>query len=134
MGSFTIFQMFENPRRGRQARNFTTNVPKILDLKSSFEQIFFQKLSLGAPVQRPLLRFRSEEYFVYKISREMFYPNLQRFVWRCHAGTQPDGHRHGGWKPTETSVTEFCYKSMNYCSRNSRNIKVILFLIHKLFR
>ena len=41
--------MFENPRRGRQARNFTTNVPKILDLKSSFEQIFFRKLSLGAP-------------------------------------------------------------------------------------
>ena len=49
MGNFTIFQMFENPRRGRQARNFTTNVPKILDLKSSSEQIFFRKLSLGAP-------------------------------------------------------------------------------------
>ena len=32
--------MFENPRRGRQARNFTTNVPKILDLKSPSEQIF----------------------------------------------------------------------------------------------
>ena len=32
--------MFENPRRGRQARNFTTNVPKIVDLKSSPEQIF----------------------------------------------------------------------------------------------
>ena len=41
--------MFENPRRGRQARNFTTNVPKILDLKSSSEQIFSRKLSLGAP-------------------------------------------------------------------------------------
>ena len=41
--------MFENPRRGRQARNITTNVPKILDLKSSSEQIFFRKLSLGAP-------------------------------------------------------------------------------------
>ena len=41
--------MFENLRRGRQARNFTTNVPKILDLKSSSEQIFFRKLSLGAP-------------------------------------------------------------------------------------
>ena len=40
--------MFENPRRGRQARNFT-NVSKILDLKSSSEQIFFRKLSLGAP-------------------------------------------------------------------------------------
>ena len=41
--------MFENPRRGRQARNFTTNVSKILDLKSSSEQIFFPKLSLSAP-------------------------------------------------------------------------------------
>ena len=33
--------MFENPKRGRQARNFITNaVPKILDLKSSCEQVF----------------------------------------------------------------------------------------------
>ena len=33
--------MFENPRRGRQARNFITNaVPKILHLKSSCKQIF----------------------------------------------------------------------------------------------
>ena len=41
--------MFENPRRSRQGRNFTTNVPKIVVLKSSSEQIFFRKLSLGAP-------------------------------------------------------------------------------------
>ena len=34
-----------------QARNFTTNVPKILGLKLSSEQIFFRKLSLGAPVK-----------------------------------------------------------------------------------
>ena len=45
--------MSENPRRGRQAINFTTNVPKILDLKSSSEQIFFRKLSLGAPGRLP---------------------------------------------------------------------------------
>ena len=45
--------MFENLRRGRQARNFTTNVSKILDLKSSSEQIFFRKLSLGAPGYSP---------------------------------------------------------------------------------
>ena len=32
--------MFENLRRSRQARNFPTNVPKILDLKSSSEQVF----------------------------------------------------------------------------------------------
>ena len=41
--------MFENPRRGRQARNFTINAPKILDLKSSSEEIFSRKLPLGAP-------------------------------------------------------------------------------------
>ena len=49
--------MFENPRRGRQARNFTTNAPKILDLKSSSEQIFSRKLPLGAPVNSGVLVF-----------------------------------------------------------------------------
>ena len=51
MGSYTIFSMFENPRRGRQARNYTTNVPKTVNLKSSSEQIFSDDvgLTLGAP-------------------------------------------------------------------------------------
>ena len=49
MGNYTIFLKFENPRRGRQAINFSENDPKILDLKSSSEQIIFRKLSLGAP-------------------------------------------------------------------------------------
>ena len=40
MGNYTIFGRFENPRRGKQARNLTTHVPKILDLKSSSEPIF----------------------------------------------------------------------------------------------
>ena len=53
MGKYTIFLMFENPRRSRQARNFTENDPKILDLKSSSEQIIFRKLSLGAPGSTP---------------------------------------------------------------------------------
>ena len=42
--------MFENPRRGRQARNFTKNVPKILDLDQIvFRRNIFRKLTLGAP-------------------------------------------------------------------------------------
>ena len=41
--------MFENPRRGRQTRNFTTDVPKILVLKSSSEQIF-SKILRWVPV------------------------------------------------------------------------------------
>ena len=49
MGNYTIFLKFENPRRGRQARNLSENDPKILDLKSSSQQIIFRKLSLGAP-------------------------------------------------------------------------------------
>ena len=40
--------MFENPRRGRQAcaRNFTKNVPKILDLKLSSEQKFSEEFNI----------------------------------------------------------------------------------------
>ena len=42
--------MFENSRRGKQARNFTTKVPKILDLKLSSEcSDIFRKLTLGVP-------------------------------------------------------------------------------------
>ena len=61
--------MSENPRRGRQARNFITKVPKILDLKSSSEQIFLRKLSLGAleilqepDVRKDQLKWRDLKY------------------------------------------------------------------------
>ena len=39
-----------------------------------------------------------------------------------------------GIKPTETSVTEFCYKNVNLLLEELLNIKVILFLIFELFR
>ena len=58
MGSYTIFLKFENPRRGRQARNFSENDPNILDLKSSSEKIIFRKLSLGAPDAYVVIRDR----------------------------------------------------------------------------
>ena len=45
--------MFENPRRSRQARNFTTNVPKILDLKSSSNR-YFPKIVVGCPCPEPI--------------------------------------------------------------------------------
>ena len=47
--------MFENPRRRSQARNFTTNVPKILDLKWSSEQIFSENCR-WVPLSRELQR------------------------------------------------------------------------------
>ena len=60
MGNYTIFEGFENPRRVRQARNLTTklNVPKILDLKSSSEQIF-PKIVVGCPCS---ITFRRKVY------------------------------------------------------------------------
>ena len=80
-------------------------------------------------------RFRSaEEYFAYEISKEMFYPNLKRFVWRRHAGAHLDGHPQGGRKPTKTSITEFWYRSLNLFLEEFINIKLILSLIHELFR
>ena len=56
------------------------------------------------------------------------------FVWRRHAGAHLDELQHGGQKPTETSVTEFCYKSLNLLLEELINIKVILFLTLELFR
>ena len=45
-----------------------------------------------------------------------------------HVGAHPDGHQHGGRKLTETSVTEFCYKSVNVSLEELKKIKIILFL------
>jgi len=56
------------------------------------------------------------------------------FAWRRHAGAHADGHKHGDQKPTETSVTEFCYKSVNLSLEELENIKIKLFLIQELFR
>ena len=75
--------MSENPRRGRQARNLTKNVPKILDLKSSSEQIFFRKLSLGAP---------AVSQAVEELSMRLLQSNA--FFHCCHFSGLPRVHLH----------------------------------------
>ena len=67
--------MFENPRRGRQERNFTTNNPKILDLKSSSEQIFSRKLPLGASAY-VVDNFLSQVIFVFLLFLGMVNTNV----------------------------------------------------------
>ena len=47
---------------------------------------------------------------------------------------QLDELQHGGRKPTETSVSEFCYKSVNLFFEKLININIILFPVHELFR
>ena len=38
-----------------------------------------------------------------------------------------DGHQHGGRKPAETSVTEFCYISVNLSLEELKNVTIILY-------
>ena len=71
--------MFENPRRGRQARHFTTNAPKILDLKSSSEQIFSRKLPLAAPEfrrrasKKDLIKLRKKLHTIHEDVKKLKY-------------------------------------------------------------
>ena len=64
----------------------------------------------------------------------MFYPNLQEFVWRRHAGAHLDGHQHGGRKPTETSLTEFCYKSVSLSVEELINTSLEFDYLHQKYR
>ena len=74
--------MFENPRRGRQARNFTTNVPKIADRKSSSEQIFSENCrwvpltTIGFPAKGCLRNERKNSIFM-----TCHYPDLSVSDW-----------------------------------------------------
>ena len=78
-------------------------------------------------MQRLSPRFRSEQFFLWKICGETSSPNLQRFVWRRHVGAHLDGHQHGGRKSAETSVTEFCYKGVNLSLEELKNVTMILY-------
>ena len=69
MGNYITFQMFENQRTGRQARYFTKNVPKILDLKSSSEQIFWVPLVNRELKQRQRRRQRERHKFAYLVAK-----------------------------------------------------------------
>ena len=83
----------------------------------------------------------NERRYIYKDPRQdsgQRNSSYTRYPKKCftqtHAGAHLDELQHGGRKPTETSVTEFCYKSVNLLLEELINIKVILFLIHELFR
>ena len=49
MGNYTIFRCSKILGEAGKQEILQQNVSKILDLKSSSEQIFFRRLSLGAP-------------------------------------------------------------------------------------
>ena len=88
----------------------------------------------GGTYTKTLAKIQVRGIFRIRDIRRNVLPKLIEFVWRRHAGAHLDELQHGGRKPTETSVTEFCYKSVNLFFEKLINIKIILFLIHEEFR
>ena len=81
-------------------------------------------------MQRLSPRFNSQQLLLCKICGENV---LLIFIVICmempypHAGAHLDGLQHGGRKPAETPVTEFCYKSVKFSLQEFKNIKMIFF-------
>ena len=72
--------MFENLRRGRQARNFTTNVPKILDVKSSSEQIFSENCRCVPLNIRSFMILRSREGLTFfNVDKSVIFSNERKY-------------------------------------------------------
>ena len=84
-------------------------------------------------MQRLLPRFRLQQFFLNKIcGQRSFLPKFRGLY--ADAMLVRIRHQHGGRKQTETSVTEFYYKSANLSLEKLKNIKIIVFLVHELFR
>jgi len=80
-------------------------------------------------MQRPSPRFSSVQFFICEtVFGETSYLNLWIFAWRSTPNWCPSERlQNDGWRPTETSVTEFCgYESVNSSVEVLINIKVIL--------
>ena len=88
----------------------------------------------GDTYSKTLAKIQVRGIFRIRDTRRNVLLKLIEICMRRHAGAHLDDLQHGGRKPTEPSVTEFCYKSLNLFFEKLINIKVILFLIHELFR
>jgi len=88
----------------------------------------------GRTYTKTLAKIRDRGIFRIRDIRRNVLPKLRDLYGDAIAGAHLDELQPGGRKPTETSVTEFCYKSVNLFSEKLINIKVVLFLIHELFK
>ena len=86
-------------------------------------------------MQSPSSRFRSQQFFLTDqgMQRNVLFKFIEISVGGDALLSHPDGlQHHGGRKPTETFVTDFYYKSVNF--GELKKIKIILFRIYELFR
>ena len=105
-----IYNINIGSRRGTQARHLTTNVPKILDLNSSSEQIFSKNCRWVPLTISPIRDFQGNDlpkFIEFSIEKPCC------CIW----------DRHGGRKPKETFVIELSYKSVTSSHEELINIK-----------
>ena len=68
-------------------------------------------------------RFRSQHFFKASYAEKCFTQIYRELFLRRHTGARKDGLQYGGRKPTETSVTEFSYKSENLSLEELETLK-----------
>ena len=81
---------------------------------------------IGGKYTKILAKIRVRELFRIRDILQKCFTQIYR---NLYGDAHPGGHQHGGRKPTETSVTEFCYKSVNLSLEELVNVRVMLFLI-----
>ena len=81
----------------------------------------------GGKYTKTLAQIWVEEIIRKRDIRGNVLPKFIELRMETPAGAHPDDFQHGGRKPTETTVTEFCYKSVNLLLEELINIKVIIF-------
>ena len=88
----------------------------------------------GGTYKKTLAKIQVRGIFRIRDIRKGFLPKLIEVCMGRNAGAHLDELQNGGRKSTETSVTEFCNKSVNLFFEKLINIKEIHFLIHEVFR
>ena len=62
---------------------------------------------------KTLAKIQVTALFLMEDLRRNVFPKFIEICMETPCWYPSNGHQHGGRKPTETSVTEFCYKSVN---------------------
>ena len=77
----------------------------------------------GGTYTKTLAKIQVRGIFRIRDIRRNVLPKFIEILWRRYAGAHPNEHQNGGRKPTETSLTEFCYKSVNLSLEELKNTK-----------
>ena len=81
-----------------------------------------------------LAKNQASAVFHSRAIRRSVSPKLREVCMETPCLCPSEGHKYGGRKPTETSVTEFCYKNVNLSLEELENNTVLFFLKQELFR